>query len=226
MIRRKETRPTSIYWLVDNRHSVPFYCGKTVLSLDHRLACHKREAAKGTRRVHVKMRDCGNSVSIHQVELVPIEGDWSVREKRWIFLLRHMNPDCCNTADGGAGATGRIVTAEQRAVLSAMFKGKSTHTPEVRAKLSAIGTGRKRTAESVAKSAAGLKGRKQSPEHVAKVVAANKGKKRKPMGPRTAEDRAKISRGNAGKVRTPEMRANIRAARLAYLAKIAAAPPQ
>lgn len=227
-MRRKETRPTSIYWLVDNRDGIPFYCGKTVLALSHRLDCHKREARTGTRRVHVKVRNCGESVSIHQVESVPVEGDWSAREKRWIFLLRHMNPDCCNTADGGAGATGHIVSAETRAKLSAMFKGRSTHTPEMRAHLSAIGMGRKRSRESVEKGRAKMLGKKLTPEQCAAISARNKAlyegpqgdEKRRVMGLRrkgvvvSAETREKQRIAKLGTKRTPEEKARISAANL------------
>src|SRR5437764_584158 len=108
MRRRKDDRPTLIYWLVDTRTNTPFYCGKTVLPLHQRFAQHKYEAANGDRAVHVKVRECGDHIQIHLMETVPISGDWSAREKRWIWLLRQQYPDACNTNDGGAGCPGRI----------------------------------------------------------------------------------------------------------------------
>jgi hypothetical protein len=140
MAHRPHTRPTSIYWLVDTRTNVPFYCGKTVLPLQKRLICHLYEAAQGTRRVHAKVRECGGHLRIHLMETVPTDGDWGAREKRWIFLLRETNPEACNTANGGAGAPGRIVSEETRAKMSAWQIGRKLSN-EHRAKISAFLTG-------------------------------------------------------------------------------------
>lgn len=201
MARRKNTRPTFIYWLADTRTGVPFYCGKTVLPLHQRLACHRYEAAHGTRRVHQKVRECGEHIRIDHVEIVAVGDDWSAREKFWIRILRGINSDCCNAADGGAGAPGWIPTAEQRAKIVATWKGRK-HSPETRAKISAFLTGRKRSPESVAKSAAGVRGKKHSAESIANMRAAQRA--RPPRGPHTPEHCAKISAANKGKKRSEE----------------------
>lgn len=206
--RRPNARPTVIYWLFDTRTNTPFYCGKTVIPPAHRLAQHKRDAVKGRTKIHAAVRDCGDSIVIHPMEIVLPGDDWGAREKRWIQILRHTNPNLCNTADGGAGTPGRIVSAETRAKIVEGNLGRK-HSAETRAKLSAIGKGKKRSVESVEKGRAKMIGRKLSAEHIAKVVAANKGKKRKPH---SAETRAKISAGNKGKVLSAETRQRMRAA--------------
>lgn len=211
MARRPNTRPTLIYWLVDTRTGIPFYCGKTVLSLCKRLVCHRYEATNGERRVHVKVRECGEHISIHEMESVPPDGDWVAREKRWIYILRETHPDICNTADGGAGAPGRIVSDETRAKLSEIFKGKSTHSAETRAYLSVIGMGRKRSLESVERSAAGNRGSKHSPESREKMSAAQKARY---VGPRGDELRLQIGLRRKGVIASDETRAKQRDAKL------------
>lgn len=68
------------------------------------------------------------------------------------------------------------MSAETRTKMSATRTGKAgkPHSEETKALLSAIGRGRKLTAEHRAAIGAGIRGRKQSPEHIAKRVAAKK----------------------------------------------------
>lgn len=221
-----DTRPTTIYWLVDMLTKVPFYCGKTVLPPHKRLACHKYDARKGTTRVNVKVRECGEHIQIYQMESVPVGGDWSAREKRWIVLLRHINPNCCNTNAGGAGMPGWVPTAETRAKLSAMFKGRSTHSAETRAHLSAIGMGRKRSPESVEKGRKTNAGFKHTPDVLARLSAVQKARYagergdelRSAIGLRrkgviaSDETRAKQSAAHTGRKRTPEEKEKLRIA--------------
>lgn len=208
-VRRPNTRSTSIYWLVDTRTNRPFYCGKTVLPLSTRLTQHKYEAAHGNRKVHAKVRECGDHVRIHLMETVPPGEDWGEREKRWIYLLRQTQFETYNSANGGAGVPGRITSDETKARLSALFKGKFTHTVETRAKLSAIGMGRKRSRESVEKGRAKMLGRKLTPEQHAALRERNK---MLFAGPRGDELRAIISRRRKGIPVSEETRAKLSAA--------------
>lgn len=107
-------------------------------------------------------------------------------------------------------------------------------SPETRAKMSASQTGKKHSAETIARRNASIaaawvgrvrpnKGKKHSPEHCAKISAANTGRVMSPetcarisaskMGHEvSAEARAKISAGKLGKKCTDDHRAKLRAA--------------
>jgi hypothetical protein len=196
-------RSTNIYWLIDVRPETiasgwpigkPFYCGKTVNSAHQRRLDHKYEAAKGTRKIHARVRECGENFRIQVMEIVPPGVDWSAREKHWIYLLRGSFPDNCNSADGGAGAPGRIVTEETRAKISAASK-RQRHTPEAKAKITAFLTGRKWKPESIEKMRNSLRGRKLSPEQCAAISARNKARFAGPDGDRLREGIGRRRRG-------------------------------
>lgn len=202
MARKKNTRATSIYWLVDSRTGTPFYCGKTVLTPAHRFASHKRESANGgDRPLHHKIRECGEHVTLHIMETVPASGNWAERERRWILLLRHTNPNACNLSDGGDGAPGLIISPETRAKLSASLKGK-IRTPEHCANLSASKKGKKR--------------KPRTDETRAKLSAIAKN--------RSPETRAKYSESNRNRVVSPETRTRMSVAAKAYYARRAFPP--
>lgn len=188
-MRKKETRPTSIYWLVDTRTNTPFYCGKTVETITTRLCDHKRDAKryphrKSTRRII----ECGENIAVKLVEIVPATGDWAARERAWIAVLRNNFPDTTNVAAGGQGITGLIASAETRAKLSAARKGKKLspetvekirlgnigkkYTDEAKAKIGAKSRGRKASVETRMRMRAARLGRKHAPETCAKIKAA------------------------------------------------------
>lgn len=209
-IRRPNTRSTLIYWLIDTRTNQPFYCGKTVNSAHQRRLNHKYEAAKGTRKVHARVRECGENFRIQVMETVLPDGDWSAREKHWIYLLRGSFPDNCNSADGGAGAPGRIVKDETRAKISAASK-RQRHTPEAKAKIVAFLTGRKRSPETIEKQRQKMLGRKRTPEHCANISKAQKVRFAGPDGERLREE---IGRRRRGMKVSEETLAKQRAAKL------------
>lgn len=209
-VRRPNTRPTLIYWLIDTRTNQPFYCGKTVNSAHQRFLNHKSEAVKGTRKVHARVRECGEHFRIQVMETVSPDRDWSDREKQWIRLLRSLFPDNCNTADGGAGAPGRVLSEKTKAKLSARFKGKPMHSDETKAKLAAIGTGRKYSAETIEKRRKKMKGRKLTPEQRAAISARSKARFAGPDGARLREE---ISRRRKGVKASEETRAKLSAAK-------------
>lgn len=205
--RQHDTRPTLIYWLIDTRTNQPFYCGKTVNSAHQRRLNHKYEAAKGTRKIHARVRECGEHFRIQVMEKVPYDGDWIAREKHWIYLLRGSFPDNCNSADGGAGAPGRIVTEEQKAHLRALNIGRK-HTPEAKAKVSAFLTGRKCSPETVEKRRQKMLGRKMTPEQCAAISERAKARF---AGPDRERLLSVFTR--KGKVTPPEVREKQSAAR-------------
>jgi hypothetical protein len=204
MPRQKNTRPTSIYWLVDTRpetiaagwlQGLPFYCGKTVRSVAKRLAGHRYASTRSPHgEVSPMMRECGVYVKAATMEVVPVDGDWITRECHWIAFLRRINPNCTNVADGGAGAAGWIPGPEMRAKVGAVSQSH-WNDPEYRARQSAAHKGHKRTEDSIARGKEKMRllwetpeyrerhrqsllGRIPTPEHRAKASASNRGQKR------------------------------------------------
>lgn len=95
-----------------------------------------------------------------------------------------------NQSDGGEGASGTIMSAETRAKISRLMKGKP------------------KSAEHKAKVSAAKRGGTLSAEHRAKIGAAQKGR------PKSATQRARTSASNMGKKRSQETRDKNRAARI------------
>lgn len=230
MARRKNDRPTVIYWLIDVRPSVlaispdglPFYCGKTVLGVKARFNLHLFDARRTNRPSAVRLRECGNHVRIQIMETVPPEGNWVDAERRWISILRSKFPESVNVTNGGQGAPGHIHTDAARAKMSAARRGKAV-SAEHRAKLSAALKGRKLSAEICAKmstnrmgkplslahraaTSAGRKGIVFSAEQLANMRTAHLGKK---QSAETIEKKAAACRGQK---RSPETRAKMSAA--------------
>lgn len=201
MARRPSTRSTVIYWLVDTRTGVPFYCGKTVCDPSRRLSQHRCTAVNSPNRpISVAIASCGENIRIDIMEVVPADGDWSAREKFWISTLRLINPNCCNTNAGGSGCSGLVHSPESRAKMS---RAALKRSDETRAKISAALRGRKMTSESIEKGAAARRGRKMSAETRVKMSLAKLGKKL------SSEHIEKISAFQRGKVVSAETRAKM-----------------
>lgn len=123
MPRRKNTRPTIIYWLLDTRPEIiakgwligePFYCGKTVDTTERRLHGHRADAAtRPFGKVSARILECGDFVRIETMEIVPPDQDWCERERHWISVIRFSFPDSVNVSDGGSRSPGWVPTAEQ-----------------------------------------------------------------------------------------------------------------
>jgi hypothetical protein len=169
-MRRKNTRRTFIYWLVDVRPETiaagwsagqPFYCGKTVSDPEERLRTHKYIALHTERPVSSVIRECGDNIRIEIMEVVAPEKDWCERERHWIKILRFSFTNVTNVTDGGDGAPGNIHGAESRAKMSAALKGR-TISPEWRAKISVGSRGNKNH-----------QGKKLSSDRVAKLRAGH-----------------------------------------------------
>lgn len=221
MPRRPNTRPTTIYWLIDVRpetlaehpNGKPFYCGKTIKRPIDRLTDHRGDARRYSKRpISKRLIDCGDHVRIDIVDIVPIGVSWAEIERFWIATLRHFHPDCLNISIGGDGAPGLIQSDAVRAKLSADRKGKPRGplSAEWRAKIGAAQKGKIISAEHRANLSAALKGRVVSDETRAKLSALKKG------GKHSDESRHKMSVARRGKIYGPhsaERIANMSAAR-------------
>lgn len=206
MARRKNTRPTTIYCLVDMRPETiadgwpggkPFYVGKTVQGVGIRFLGHRADASRHpNRKVGPALLACGEHVRIYELETVPVDTDWSAREKFWIAHVRIINPDCANISDGGFGMVGYIATEETRRKQSTALRGKKL-TPEQIEKIRQRAIGRTHGPEARRKVSEASKGRVKSPETCEKLRLANLGKKH------SAESRAKMSATQTGRKRQP-----------------------
>lgn len=153
MPRRPNTRPTTIYWLVDTRPETiaigwptgyPFYCGKTVFSVERRLGGHRRAAVLQPHRpISQWITACGNFIRVHVVEVVPLGQSWVDGERRWIKCLRANFPICVNVNDGGEGMPGYVQSDELRKAVSKFHKGRK-RSAKTRARISAVVTERYR----------------------------------------------------------------------------------
>lgn len=236
MARIPNTRPTSIYWLLDVRPEVlviwpsglPFYCGKTVIDVQSRLKNHRYYAAsRPRRRLSERLVICGDHVRIKVVEIVPHDADWAECERKWILTLRTLYPNCLNIADGGSGCPGNILSAESRAKISAAHMGKVV-SPETRAKMIAARVGKPLSAKHRAQLSESVKRHQRSADHCANLSAALTGKKRPKQSTETrakrsaslkgrkfsAEHRAKIAEALRGKKRSSEVCAKMSASQM------------
>jgi hypothetical protein len=129
MLRIPNTRPTSIYWLIDTRpgtiragwtRGLPFYCGKTVDTPQKRFHGHNSDAIRKPDRVlSQRINACGRHMRIQVMEVVPAHLSWVESEVRWIKQLRLLFPETCNIAAGGAGSPGVVQSAETIAKIKA-----------------------------------------------------------------------------------------------------------
>lgn len=195
MPRRKNLKPTTIYCLVDMRPETiaagwkggkPFYVGKTVATPHERFRDHRCRARRYPKRKLSKaIAGCGvANVRIYSIEVVPPDADWIAREVFWIEHVRAINPDCANVGRGGEGPAGMVHTPESRAKMSAIHSNRSAEWCN---RISVGRSGIKASKEACRKMSETRKGRKLSAEHIAKVVAYHRGAKRSP------ESRARMS---------------------------------
>ena len=167
-----------VVYLIWNKVNGKRYVGQTIHPLKARFNEHaaKRNNAPLGKAIKKYGREnfyCGVIKTCESKEELDY---W---EKYYIAVLHCKAPYGYNLADGGEGATGCSRTPEQRAKLSAIYKGKS-RPPEVCAKISAGKKGKSRkpfSPEWCANISAGLKGHKKTPEHCANISAAQKGKR-------------------------------------------------
>ena len=178
------------------------YVGITSWSAQRRFNRHLINARTGRPGLlYDAMREFGPEA--FSTELIEQASNWDdacEAERRLIENLDTKHPNGLNATGGGDGNYGY------------------EYTDEVRARMSAVGKGRKLTEEHKAKIGAKSRGRKHRPESIAKLRAAKLGKKA------SEETRRKMAEGRAGKTpvaaievnigskRTPEQRARLSAA--------------
>lgn len=229
MPRTRNTRPTTIYWLVDVRPEIlvqwprgyPFYCGKTVLRPQYRFDRHRRDSFKfPDRPLSKRLRECDEFVSVRTMETVPADADWIEREKFWIYTLRLLWTGALNIADGGQGVPGYVASVEVRAKQSAALTGRvisketrarigkatASRDPSVYRKISLSNKGRIVSAETRSKLSAAGKGKKRSAETRARMSLAQKGLRKPPI---SEETRAKMRASRKKQVMSSEWCAKI-----------------
>ena len=155
---------TTIYALLDPRNNEVRYIGKTVQSLKERLRSHlkaiKRETNHRTNWLNNLVK-CGVTPSIIELEVVSSE-EWEVAEIFWISYLKFLGASLVNSATGGAGNSGFVMSEEQKQKLREINLGKirGPCADETKAKISVAN-----------------KGKERSDEHRQKLREANTGKK-------------------------------------------------
>jgi len=178
--------PVYLYVLIDPETAAIRYIGK---ALDpnkryrkHLMPCYLKD---GTYRSRWLQHLVSRGLKPRQViiDVVPFD-DWQDAERRYIATYRALGCPLTNASDGG----------EQGAYL---------FTPEARAKISAAWKGRKRSPESVARSANSRRGQPVSDATRAKLSAAMTGKQQRP------EDIAKRVQAHVGKPLSLEHRVKL-----------------
>lgn len=120
----------SIYGLFDPRTGELRYVGKTVSSLKKRLREHlSYQKTKGhTHRENwiKSLLSLNLRPDIQLIQAFNTEADMDAAEVYWIKFFRDEGCDLVNKTDGGEGSTGYRHSAEIRAKMSALKKGKTT----------------------------------------------------------------------------------------------------
>jgi group I intron endonuclease len=175
------------------------YIGISAGTAEARFAEHRynSDTGRADRTVNRALRKYGaDGVTLRT--LVIAEWDYLLDlEKKAIAAYGTFGAGGYNMTAGGEGALGYRHTAEALKKMGDTHRGKARHTTphtaESRAKMSVAAMGRKRSPESIAKSAAALVGNKYcagktlSPERRQRISEANKGRKW------TDEQRARMS---------------------------------
>ncbi len=150
-------RTWHIYTLADPRNGAVRYVGWS-FKPTQRLCAHMSEAKRKVSHKGRWILQLGGAKPVLKIVESGTGPGWADAERRWIAHFRAEQAPLTNLTDGGEGAPGYIPSAETRA------------------KMSAVHRGRRNSDDAIARSAAGLRGRKQSPGHVAKLAAARRGR--------------------------------------------------
>lgn len=196
-----------IYAIRDN-HWIR-YVGKTVKSLETRLAEHLRNARDGE-DTH---KGCGIRKMLREGKLPTItlittaEGNGFKEEMKWIAYFQSRGIKLWNETAGGEGVT---MTTEIRAKIGRGNKGKQ-RTEETRKKLCIARANRvpfspEKQAEIIARIIAKTTGQKRSPEQIQRISDSQKGKVL------SVAHRAAVSKGLIGRIVLPITRERIRKA--------------
>lgn len=196
-------KPTTvIYCLCEPGTKIIRYIGKTDGPLKYRLAEHLCDPGPSHKVNWVKLlRQKGQKPDVHLLCVVP-RNDFARYERAFIAVARKAGLDLTNMLDGGEGTSGRVVSLETRAKLSAAALGRKASL-ETKAKRAAALTGAKNP----------MFGKKRSAESRAKQSASIAGEKHPWFGRRhSSASKTKMRASRFGKKHTPET--------CAYLKKI------
>jgi group I intron endonuclease len=179
---------------------------------EHKLCARKPEAQS---RLYLCMKRYGiKNFSIEVIASARGLEDAQMCERSLIGQHNTYMPHGLNMTLGGEGADGHIPGASTRAKMSAAGKGRKK-SAEWRAKISAAHMGKKKSPEAVEKSRASRMGMRPTPESIAKGQET----KRRNGYVVSAETRALMSRILTGKKRSTEQRERIRQANIKYAAE-------
>jgi hypothetical protein len=192
-----------VYQLRAATEDLPFYIGKGKgrRKDQHFLVGKLRDGSHKSNKI---LKCQAEGIEVYAEILFEYDDETSAfaKEKELIkfYGRRDLGTGCLtNWADGGEGAAGTTRSAEWKAKISAMNKGK-TITPETRAKISAAKKGLPLSPATRAAALAYNTGRKHSQEHKDKISQSNKGRIV------TEETRAKISKAHRGRSHSHEFR--------------------
>jgi hypothetical protein len=173
----------------------PYYIGKGKGNrISHRKKRDVKPPKDKSRIIFLKQNLTEEEAFKHEIYMIAVFG----RKDNGTGILH-------NRTDGGEGPSGFIHTPETKAKLSAIKKGENhpnygkPHSPETKAKMSVANKGRKHTPEAISKISAAGKGKNISPEQRVKMSDAVKGEKNHNYGKSPSEEsRKKMSEAQKG----------------------------
>ena len=200
---------------IKNLETGMIYVGQTSTTFAKRWGKHRRDLSAGCHHnTHLQRsydKHGKDAFEFKALEVIP-RGDMSnkefsdyINEREIILIAEHGTlEDVYNQTDGGGGMLGYAVSAETKAKLSRMNKGKKL-SEDHKEKLSKAMKGIKKTNEHKAALSKAQKGKKHTAETIAKMVKARKGRVL------SEESKAKISKSLKGHKISKETKAKISA---------------
>ena len=172
LIPNQRNQLMSIYLYIKTHQTTSLkYFGKTTKSDPYNYkgsgTYWKSHLKKHGNNVDTEILGFFNEDEVESVALKFSRDNNIVESKEWANLIEE------NGNDGGATSTGKTLSAEHKAKLSAANRGK-TFSAEHKAKIGAAHKGKTFSDETRAKMSASHKGKPLSAEHKAKMSAAHK----------------------------------------------------
>ena len=173
---------TTIYGMSDPRDGQLRYVGKTVETIDKRLARHMNDAHRLKNRKdrwlsRLAAKDLRPDIFI--IEVVP-HGEWVDAERFWIAYYKMIGADLMNHTSGGEGEPGFSMSEDAKARIAAGNRGKPKSPEHVAKILAGPGIFKKGQVPHNA-------GKTASEETRRRISDVQKGK---PKGPQSPEHRA------------------------------------
>lgn len=189
------------------------YVGKT----DDALRRFRQHIAMATGRnktrwpIHHAIAKYGlKAFTFQVVERFESETESLAAETRWIRAKNSVAPNGFNLNEGGLG--GVSPCAETREKLAAKHRGKAKHTPESKARLSAIHTGMKHSPQAREKMRQARAGRGMTEAQLAATKVAWETRRSRPLSEKEVAARQSFVFGNKGRIPGDETRAKMSAA--------------